>query len=158
MCVVHRRADGMHMLPDFSCDHNDLALPEHEEQRVQLQPCAYIYICPHVHMTGNINYSKEKEKKGSRNKSWPLILALRANILNSQTREPLENCINVITCTEDISSPLCLHVFTHGQQVSGCRIQKDDRLVSQLDNYRSPKAKRVSSHEGRSSTIRRNKP
>lgn len=53
MCVVHRRADGMHMLPDFSCDHNDLALPEHEEKRVQLQACAYIYIyiymstCPH---------------------------------------------------------------------------------------------------------------
>lgn len=75
MCVVHRRADGMHMLPDFSCDHNDLALPEHEEKRVQLQACAYIYICPHVHMTGDINYSKEKEKNGSRNKSWPLILA-----------------------------------------------------------------------------------
>lgn len=56
MCVVHRRADGMHMLPDFSCDHNDLALPEHEEQRVQLQACAYI--CPHVHMTSDINCSK----------------------------------------------------------------------------------------------------
>lgn len=56
MCVVHRRAGGMHMLPDFSCDHNDLALPEHEEQRVQLQACAYI--CPHVHMTGDINCSK----------------------------------------------------------------------------------------------------
>lgn len=65
MCVVHRRADGMHILPDFSCDHNDLA---RREKGAVTGVCIYI----HVHMTGDINCSKEREK-GSRNKSWPFI-------------------------------------------------------------------------------------
>lgn len=98
MCVVHRRADGMHTLPDFLCDHNDLALPEHEEQKVQLQACAY------AHMI-SIAPKRERQWKAETNRG---LLALCPNILNSQTREPLEkNSINVITCTKDISSRLC---------------------------------------------------
>lgn len=62
MCVVHRRADGMHTLPDFSYDHNDLARSsgaQRGKKGAVTGMCIYLY----VHMTGDINCSKESKKR-----------------------------------------------------------------------------------------------